>query len=67
MNDLVKGVKDTLAILVEVLAGLVAGIMILGLVPGDEIEVDTVGALVVAALAGTVSYLAARYRKSLHA
>lgn len=61
-----KSVKDSAAIVVQVTAGLIAGIMLLGLLPGDSIKVDTFGALVAAAVFGSVSYLAARYRKHLH-
>lgn len=61
-----KHIKDGLAIVVQVMAGLLGGIMVLGLIPGDGIDVDTTGALVIAALSA-LAYLGARtYRKNLH-
>lgn len=61
-----KTFKDGAAIVVQVAAGLIAGVMLLGLLPGDSIEVNTVGALVIAALAGASYYGARAYRKNLH-
>lgn len=62
-----KTIKDGVAIAVELTTGFIAGIMLLGLIPDDGIEVNTVGALVTAAVFGSVAYLADRYRKHLHA
>lgn len=61
-----RTIKDGLAIVVQVVAGVIAGIMILGLIPNDSIKVNTVGALVCAVVFGAASYLAGRYRKHLH-
>lgn len=59
-------VKDGAAIVVQLVTGFIAGIMLLGLIPGDSINVNTVGALVGAAVFGAACYLASRYRKHLH-
>lgn len=62
-----KHIADGVAVVVQVLAGLLGGIMVLGLIPGDRLNVNTVGAVVIAALSG-LAYLGARaYRKTLHA
>lgn len=61
-----KSIKDGVAIVVQLVSGFIAGIMILGLVPDDSIDVNTVGALVVAAVFGSVFYGASAYRKHLH-
>lgn len=58
-----RKIKDGVMIVVEVAAGFLAGLYLFGLIPGDRINMDVVGSLVLAAVFGTLSYLAAYYRK----
>ncbi len=58
-----KAAFATLATVVELVFGVLTGILLLSLVPGDEVHTNVVGALVLATLTGAVYAVASVYRR----
>jgi hypothetical protein len=61
MERLIEETKTYCAIALMIVSGFVGGVLVLGLIPGDDINTDVLGSLVLAVPCGIVFWISQRY------
>jgi hypothetical protein len=61
MERFIEETKTYCAIAVMLVSGVVGGVLVLGLIPGDGIDVNVIGSLVLAVPCGIVFWISQRY------
>jgi len=61
MERFIEETKTYCAIALMMVSGVVGGVLVLGLIPGDAIDIDVLGSLVLAVPCGIVFWVSQRY------